>query len=142
LRELLLVPPADDPGHGYKVESRVTASLTLNLTPQVRTTLVNLLTIAGRLEDHARIIDHYSDDLYGDLNEFQRSVYVPLRDNRSVAEGPGDTFTLTIKDARLIFDVLKGIDDGWVGGTPWKAMNPAERSAVDYFLQALNHPEK
>jgi hypothetical protein len=120
------------------VESPLTDSLTLNLTRQVRSTLVNLLTVVGRLEDYARIIDHYSDDLYGDLDEFRRSVYVPLRDNRSVTEGPGDNFCLTIKDARLIFDVLKGIDDGWVGGTPWKAMNPAERSAVDRFLEALS----
>jgi hypothetical protein len=119
----------------------VTDSLTLNLTPQVRSTLVNLLTVASRLEDCARIIDHYSDDLYGELNEFRRLVYVPLRDNRSVTQGPGDKFGLTIADARLIFDVLKGIDDGWVGGTPWKAMNPAERSAVDRILEALHHSE-
>jgi hypothetical protein len=59
-------------------------SLVLNLTPGVRVALENLLTIAGRLEDNARIVDHLPDEPYGDLDEFRRSVYEPLRNRRSV----------------------------------------------------------
>ena len=118
----------------------MTNSLALNLTPEARTALENLLTIAGRLEDNARIVDHLSDEAYGDLDEFRRSVYEPLRDSRSVTAGPGDNFSLDLQDAGLIFDVVKGISDGWVGGTPWKAMSSAERSAVDRFLETLRQP--
>jgi hypothetical protein len=115
----------------------MTSSLSLNLTPEIRLALDNLLTVAGRLEDDARIIDHFPDDLYGDLDEFRLTVYEPLRDKRSVTTGQGDNFTLDLRDVGLVFDVLKGIGDGWVGGTPWKAMTPAERSAVDRFLETL-----
>jgi hypothetical protein len=115
-------------------------SLVLNLTPGVRAALENLLTIAGRLEDNARIVDHLPDEPYGDLDEFRRSVYEPLRDRRSVTAGHGDNFSLDLRDADLVFDVIKGMDDGWVGGTPWKAMSLAERSVVDRFLETLHQP--
>lgn len=118
----------------------MTNSLTLNLTPGARAALENLLTIAGRLEDNARIVDHLPDEPYGDLDEFRRSVYEPLRDGRSVTAGPGDNFSLDLQDAGLIFDVVEGISDGWAGGTPWKAMSSAERSAVDRFLETLRQP--
>jgi hypothetical protein len=113
--------------------------ITLNLTPEVRATLENLLTVAGRLEDNARIVDNVPDS-YGDLGEFQRSVYEPLKERYSVAEGPGENFRLDLQDANLVFSVLKGIDDGWVGGTPWMAMTPPERSAVEHFLETLRRP--
>jgi hypothetical protein len=115
-------------------------SLVLNLTPGVRDALENLLTIAGRLEDNARIVDHLPDEPYGDLDEFRRSVYEPLRDRRSATTGQGDNFSLDLRDADLIFDVIKGMSEGWAGGTPWKAMSPAERSAVDRFLETLHQP--
>lgn len=115
----------------------MTEFITLNLTPEVRATLENLLTIAGRLKDNARIVDNVSDEPYGDLGEFQRSVYEPLKEKRPVTEGPGENFRLDLQDAILVFGVLKGIDDGWVGGTPWMAMTPAERSAVEHFLETL-----
>jgi hypothetical protein len=111
--------------------------LVLNLSPALRATLENLLTIAGRLDDNARIVDHLPDDWYGDLDEFRRSFYEPLRDRRSGPAGQGDNFSLDLQDAVLVFDVVKGIDDGWVGGTPWKAMSPEERSAVDRFIETL-----
>lgn len=114
-------------------------SLVLNLTPGVRAALENLLTIAGRLEGDARIVDHLPDQPWGDLDAFRRSVYEPLRDRRSVTVGQGDNFSLDIRDVGLVFDLIKGIDEGWAGGTPWKAMSLAERSAVDRFLETL-HP--
>jgi hypothetical protein len=46
-------------------------SLTLNLTPEIRAALQNLLTTAGRLEDYARIVDHFPDEPFGDLDEFR-----------------------------------------------------------------------
>lgn len=113
------------------------SSLTLNLTPEIRKVLENLLMIAGRLKDDARIIEHFQDELFGDLGEFRVTVYEPLKDKRSVQTGPGKTYTLDLRDAGLIFDVIKGIADGWAGGTPWKAMSLAERSAVDRFLGEL-----
>ena len=112
-------------------------SLLLNLTPEIRAALENLLTIAGRLEDNARIVDHLPDEPYGDLDEFRRQVYDPLRLKQSVAGGRGENFSVDLQDVDLIFDVMKGMDDGWVGGTPWKAMSPAEREAVDRFLEKL-----
>jgi len=112
-------------------------SLTLNITPEVQAVLENMLVIAGQMGDDARVVDRLPDKPYGDLDEFRRSVYDPLRDKRSVAAGRGDNFTLDLGDADLIFDVIKGISDGWVGGTSWKAMSSAERSAVDRFLEAL-----
>jgi hypothetical protein len=118
----------------------MTSSLTLNLTLEVRIALENQLTIAERLEDNARIVDHFPDEPFGDLDVFRRSVYGPLRDRRSVTAGRGDNFSLDLNDAGLIFDVIKGIDDGWVGGTPWKAMSSAERTAVDRFLEMLRQP--
>lgn len=118
----------------------MTSSLTLNLTPEVRIALENQLTIAERLEDNARIVDHFPDEPFGDLDEFRRSVYEPLRDRRSVTAGRGNNFSLNLNDAGLLFDVIKGIDDGWVGGTPWKAMSSAERAAVDRFLEMLRQP--
>lgn len=114
--------------------------MVLNLTPGVRVALENLLTIAGRLEDNARVVDHLPDEPYGDLDEFRRSVYEPLRNRQSVTAGQGDNFSLDLRDADLVFDVIKGIDDGWVGGTPWKAMSLAERSAVDRLLETLRQP--
>jgi hypothetical protein len=114
--------------------------LVLNLTPGIQAVLENLLTIAGRLEDNARIVDHLPDDWHGDLDEFRRSFYEPLRDRRSGPAGQGDNFNLDLQDAALVFDVVKGIDDGWMGGTPWKVMSPAERSAVDRFLEMLRRP--
>ena len=118
----------------------MTNSFTLNLTPEVRAALENLLTIARRLEDSARIVDHLPDQPYGDIDEFRRSVYEPLRDRRSVTAGQGDNFNLDLRDADLVFDVIKGISEGWAGGTPWKAMSSAERSAVDHFLEILRQP--
>jgi hypothetical protein len=115
----------------------MTNSLILNLTPPVRRALENLLTVAEQLEDYARIVDHLPDEPYGDLDEFRRTVYEPLRDKRSVTEGHGENFSLDLEDVDLILDVLKGMDDGWTGGTPWKAMNPTERAAVDRFLETL-----
>jgi hypothetical protein len=118
----------------------VAVGLTLNLTPKIRATLENLLTTAGRLEDDARIIEHFQNDLFGDLEEFRVTVYEPLRDKRSVKTGPGRNYALDLQDAGLVFDVIKGIAEGWSGGTPWKAMRPAERSAVDRFLAELGQP--
>jgi hypothetical protein len=118
----------------------MTGSLTLNLTPKIRAALQNLLTTAGRLEDYARIVDHFPDEPFGDLDEFRRSVYEPLRASRSGTTGPGDNFNLDLNDSRRIFDVIKGIADGWAGGTPWMAMTPAERSAVDRLLDTLRLP--
>jgi hypothetical protein len=115
----------------------MTSSLTLNLTPKIRVALENMLTVAGRLEDNAQIVEHFQDELFGDLEEFRVTVYEPLRDKCSVSTGQGKNFTLDVQDAGLIFDVIKGIAEGWVGGTPWKAMSPAERSAVDLFLEEL-----
>jgi hypothetical protein len=40
-----------------------------------------------------------------------------------------------------MFDVIRGIAEDWVGGTPWMAMTPAERSAVDRFLYILGQAE-
>lgn len=116
------------------------SSLTLNLTPAIRAALENLLATAARLEDDARIIEHFEDNLFGDLKEFRVTVYEPLRDKRSVVTGPGRSYALDHPDASLVFDVIKGIDEGWCGGTPWKAMTPAERSAVDRFLAELRQP--
>ena len=116
------------------------SSLTLNLTPEIRAVLENLLTIAGRLEDDARIIEHFQDELFGDLEEFRVTVYEPLREKRSVKTGPGKNYALDLQDAGLVFDVIKGIADGWAGGTPWKEMSLAERSAVDRFLGELRPP--
>jgi hypothetical protein len=96
----------------------VKSSLTLNLTPEIREVLENLLTIAGRLEDDARIIEHFQDELFGDLEEFRVTVYEPLREKRSVKTGLGKNYTLDLEDGGLVFDVIKGIADGWVGGTP------------------------
>jgi hypothetical protein len=118
----------------------MTSSLTLTLTPEIRAALENLLTVAGQLEDNAQIVEHFQDEPFGDLEEFRVSVYEPLRDKRSVSAGPGKKFTLNVQDAALIFDVIKGIAEGWVGGTPWKEMSPAERSAVDFFLEELRQP--
>jgi hypothetical protein len=118
----------------------MTKSTILNLTPEVRSVLENLLTIAGQLEDNARVVDHLTDEPYGDLAEFQRSVYEPLRDKRSVTSGHGENFSLDFEDVGPVFDVIKGISEGWVGGTPWKAMSSAERSAVDRFLEAIRRP--
>jgi len=115
-------------------------SLTLNLTPEIRAALENLLTTAGRLEDDARIIEHFHDDLFGDLKEFRVTVYEPLRDKRSVKTGPGRNYALDLQDAGLVFDVIKGISEGWSGGTPWKAVSPVERSAVNRFLGELRQP--
>jgi hypothetical protein len=116
-------------------------SLTLNLTTEIRAALRNLLTTAGRLEDYARIVDHFPDEPFGDLDEFRRSVYEPLRDSRSVTTGPGDSFNLDLEDSRLVFDVIHGISEGWAGGTPWMAMTPGERSAVDRLLDTLRLPQ-
>lgn len=116
------------------------SSLTLNLTPGIRITLENLLTIAGRLEDNSRIVDYFPDEPYGDLDEFRQSVYEPLRDRRFVTAGHGDIFNLDLRDAGLVFDVIKGISEGWAGGTPWKVMSSAERSAVGRFLEILRQP--
>jgi hypothetical protein len=115
----------------------VTSSLTLNLTPEIQAVLEHLLTLAGRLEDNARIIEHFQDGLFGDLEEFRVTVYEPLRDKRSVKTGQGKNFTLDLHDAGLVFDVIEGIAEGWAGGVPWKVMSLAERSAVDRFLEAL-----
>lgn len=111
--------------------------LVFNLTPRTRDALETLLTIAEQLGDNARIVDHLPDDWYGDLDESRLSFYEPLRDRQSVAAGQGDNFSLDRQDAALVFDVVKGIAGGWAGGTPWKAMSPAERSAVDRFLETL-----
>jgi hypothetical protein len=116
------------------------SSLNLILTPEIRIALENLLKTAGRLDDDARIIDNFHDDLFGDLKEFLATVYEPLRDKRSVTTGPGSNYALDLEDAGLVLDVIKGIDEGWAGGTPWKAMTPAERSAVDRFLGELRRP--
>lgn len=116
------------------------SSLTLNVTPEIRAALENMLTTAERLEDDARIIEHFQDDLFGDLEEFRVTVYEPLRDKRSVETGPGKNYVLDLQDAGLVFDVIKGISEGWAGGTPWKAMTPTERSAVDRFLGQLRQP--
>ena len=53
----------------------VMSSLTLKLTPEIRAALENLLTTAGRLEDDARIIEHFQDDLFGALEEFRVTVF-------------------------------------------------------------------
>ena len=116
------------------------SSLTLNLTPEIRAALENLLTTAGRLEDDARIIEHFQDELFGDLEEFRVTVYEPLREKRSVKTGPGRNYALDLQDAGLVFDVIKGISEGWSGGTPWKAVSPVERSAVNRFLGELRQP--
>jgi hypothetical protein len=115
-------------------------TLTLNLTPEIRVALENLLTVAGQLKDNARIIDHFSYGIWGDLDEFTKSVYEPLKDRRSVTEGHGENFSLDLQDVGLVFDVIKGIGEGWAGGTPWKAMNSAERLAVDRCLETLRQP--
>lgn len=115
----------------------MTSSLTINLTPEIRAALENLLTVAGRLEDDAQIVEHFVDEPFGDLEQFRMSVYEPLRDKRSVKAGPGKNYTLDLEDAGLVFDVIKGIAEGWAGGTPWKAFSFAERSAVDRFLGEL-----
>jgi hypothetical protein len=62
-----------------------------------------------------------------DLDEFGRSVYEPLRGRRSVTGGSGENFSLDFQDVGPVFDVIKGIDDGRVGGTPWKVMSSEER---------------
>jgi hypothetical protein len=118
----------------------MTKSLTLNLTTEVRAALENLLTIAGQLDDNAKIIDHLPDEPYGDLDEFRRSVYEPLRDGRSVTAGDGDNFSFDHQDVGPVFDVIRGISEGWAGGTPWKVMSSAERPAVDRFLKELSRP--
>ncbi len=120
----------------------MTSSLTLNLTPKIRAALEDLLTIAGRLQDNARIVEQFQDDEpFGDLEEFRVTVYEPLRDKRSVTTGLGKNYTLDLQDAGLVFDVIKGIAEGWVGGTPWKEMSLGERSAVDRFLKELHKPQ-
>jgi hypothetical protein len=118
----------------------MTSSLTLNLTPEIRAALENLLTVAKQLDDDTQIVEHFEEGLFGNLEEFRVAVYEPLRDKRSVSTGQGKKFTLNLQDAGLVFDVIKGIAEGWVGGTPWKAMSPAERSAVDRFLEELRQP--
>lgn len=96
----------------------MTSSLTINLTPEIRAVLENLLTVAGRLEDDARIIQHFEDEPFGDIEQFRMSVYEPLRDKRPVKAGAGKNYTLDFQDAGLVFDVIKGIAESWTGGTP------------------------
>ena len=117
-------------------------SITVNFTSGVRAALDNLLTVAEHLEDNARIVDHLPDEPYGNLDEFRVSVYEPLRDTRSVTSGPGRNYTFASSDARLVFNVLEGLSEGWTGGTPWKALNPAERSALERFLGTLRRIDK
>jgi hypothetical protein len=92
-------------------------------------------------EDYARIVDHFPDELYGYLDEFRRSVNEPLGDRRSVTAGRGENFSPDFQDVGPVFDVIKGIDDGWVGGTPWEEMSSAKRSVVDRFLDTLRLPK-
>ena len=49
----------------------------------------------------ARIIEHFQDDLFGDLKEFRVTVYEPLRDKRSVKTGPGAAMVGDRQRARL-----------------------------------------
>lgn len=115
-------------------------SLVLELTPDTRRVLENLLATATRLEEGARIVDHLPDEPWGDLDEFRRLVYEPLRTLESSTPSVGPqarTIELGSQDARHVFNVLEGLAEGWSGGVPWVALSPAERPAVDRCLKAL-----
>jgi hypothetical protein len=53
----------------------MTSSLTLNLTPEIRAALENLLTVARRLDNDAQIVEHFQEGLFGNLEEFRVTVY-------------------------------------------------------------------
>lgn len=108
----------------------------LDLTPGVRAVLENLLLAAQSLEDGARVVDHLPDEPWGNLDQFRREVYEPLKASAATETRVGNLI-LAPQDAGRVFGVLEGLAEGWSGGVPWVPLTSAEKAAVIRCLEGL-----
>jgi hypothetical protein len=112
--------------------------VTLPLTPATRDTLRSLLAVSTELGEGARVVDYLPVAPWGDLDEFRRRVYEPLRLSAPPSEGSANSIEVTSDDARLIWSVLQGLAESFSGGVPWSPLSRSELEAVNRCLAALD----
>jgi hypothetical protein len=125
--------------HGYRPPDEFIAAvlaragdLRLHLSPRVHDALARLLRIAAALRRDWPTLVHLADNACGDLDDFRRTVYLPLcgapsTGNLVVPQGD-------IGPLRDVLDSLGVFVDGAVSRFPMVAR---ERTAVERLLEQL-----
>ena len=110
--------------------------LSLRVRKDVLDALVVLLRTATLLSEGDRVIDRLPPNPWSDLNEFRRSVYLPLHGTPATDRtGPAATEILVRPDeVALIRGVVDRIAESYSGGVPWGEVTEAEQQAIEKFL--------
>ena len=110
--------------------------LSLRVREDVLDALVALLRTATRLAEGDRVIDHLPANPWGDLQQFRRSVYLPLRGTPSSDyPTPAATEILVRPDeVTLIRGVVDRIAESYSGGVPWGEVTESEQQAIEKLL--------
>lgn len=123
--------------HGREVPM-TTDMIFLGLRPSSRGTLRLLLTAAASMPEGARVVDHLPSNPWGDLDDFQTSVYEPLRTGTSVDPSTPGRLAVADTDVASLFGVLQGLSESFAGGVPWSALSGDERAVVSRCLRSLD----
>jgi hypothetical protein len=87
----------------------------------------------------ASVVDHLSDDPWGDVRRFRKYVYDPIETGAPQADGLTATYRLCVSSGELplLRHVVQALGEGFAGGVPWVSLSKEERGRLKAVADRL-----